>query len=166
MGIVSANCGAGWGKVSVIFHKKRLLFPKKGPKREKGTRPVLAFLPPAWYLAVRQQRNGGAHMELCRIEEIRLLLARHGFPFPGGLGQNFLCDPDIPREIAPPGRHHAGGMRSGGGARHRGPQRPAVPQRKQVAAVELGRAAAAILAETMADCPNFTLIPGTSSRPT
>ena len=39
-------------------------------------------------------------MNLCDINQIKLLLARHGFKFSKDLGQNFLCDDQIPAAIA------------------------------------------------------------------
>ena len=39
-------------------------------------------------------------MNLCDINQIKLLLARHGFKFSKDLGQNFLCDEEIPAAIA------------------------------------------------------------------
>ena len=99
-------------------------------------------------------------MELCRIEEIRLLLERHGFSFSRGLGQNFLCDPDIPREIV-----RRADITPEECVLEVGPGIGALSAQlcrsaKKVAAVELDGRLPAILAETMADCPNFTLIPG------
>ena len=39
-------------------------------------------------------------MDLCNINEIKALLARHGFRFSKSMGQNFLIDPEVPRRIA------------------------------------------------------------------
>lgn len=39
-------------------------------------------------------------MDLCDINVIKVLLAKHGFSFSKGLGQNFLRDPSVPFEIA------------------------------------------------------------------
>ena len=39
-------------------------------------------------------------MDLCNIHEVKALLARHGFHFSKSLGQNFLIESWVPREIA------------------------------------------------------------------
>ena len=38
-------------------------------------------------------------MDLCNINEIKALLARHGFHFSKAKGQNFLTQSWVPREI-------------------------------------------------------------------
>ena len=38
-------------------------------------------------------------MDLCNINEIKALLARHGFHFSKAKGQNFLTQNWVPREI-------------------------------------------------------------------
>ena len=39
-------------------------------------------------------------MDLCDIREIKSLLARHGFHFSKSMGQNFLIQSWVPRDIA------------------------------------------------------------------
>ena len=53
-------------------------------------------------------------MDLCNINEIKALLARHGFHFSKAKGQNFLTQNWVPREIvAPASTRHAPRLRSG-----------------------------------------------------
>ena len=39
-------------------------------------------------------------MDLCNMNEIKALLARHGFRFSKSMGQNFLVADWVPRDIA------------------------------------------------------------------
>lgn len=39
-------------------------------------------------------------MDLCNINEIKALLARHGFHFSKSMGQNFLIQSWVPQDIA------------------------------------------------------------------
>ena len=39
-------------------------------------------------------------MDLCNLNELGPLFKKYGFSFSKGLGQNFLCDPSVPEEIA------------------------------------------------------------------
>ena len=39
-------------------------------------------------------------MDLCDINQIKALLARHGFRFSKSMGQNFLIENWVPRDIA------------------------------------------------------------------
>ena len=39
-------------------------------------------------------------MDLCNINDIKALLSRHGFRFSKSMGQNFLTQSWVPREIA------------------------------------------------------------------
>ena len=39
-------------------------------------------------------------MDLCNINEIKALLARHGFRFSKSMGQNFLIADWVPQDIA------------------------------------------------------------------
>lgn len=39
-------------------------------------------------------------MDLCNSNEIKTLLARHGFRFSKSMGQNFLIESWVPRDIA------------------------------------------------------------------
>ena len=104
-------------------------------------------------------------MELCRIEEIRLLLERHGFSFSRGLGQNFLCDPDIPREIV-----RRADITPEECVLEVGPGIGALSAQlcrsaKQVAAVELDGRLPAIWRRPWPTAPISPSSPGTSSRP-
>ena len=75
-------------------------------------------------------------MDLCNINDIKALLARHGFRFSKSMGQNFLIEDWVPRDIA-----EAAGLDEGCG-------------------IELDRSLLPILAETLADCPNAEIYPG------
>lgn len=99
-------------------------------------------------------------MDLCDINQIRALLDRHGFHFSKSLGQNFLIEDWVPRDIA-----DASGVGAGAGVLEIGPGiGPLTVQLAQradkVAAVELDKDLLPILAETLADFPNVTVIPG------
>lgn len=99
-------------------------------------------------------------MNLCDINQIKLLLARHGFKFSKDLGQNFLCDEDIPAAIA----EHAGitpetcVVEIGPGIGALSAQ--LCKRAKKVVAIELDRRLPAILEETMTGFDNFTLVEG------
>lgn len=99
-------------------------------------------------------------MDLCNGNDIKALLARHGFRFSKSMGQNFLIEGWVPRDIA-----EASGADSGCGVLEIGPGiGPLTVQLArragQVAAVELDRALLPILSETLAPCRNVTVIPG------
>ena len=99
-------------------------------------------------------------MNLCDINQIKLLLARHGFHFSKDLGQNFLCDAEIPAAIA-----EGAGITPDTCVVEIGPGIGALSAQlckraKQVVAVELDRRLPAILQETMAAYDNFTLVEG------
>ena len=99
-------------------------------------------------------------MDLCCLQDIRALLGRHGFHFSRAMGQNFLIEAWVPRDIA-----QASGAGSGTGVLEIGPgigplTRELCAQADSVAAVELDRSLLPVLAETMAGVKNFTLIPG------
>ena len=96
----------------------------------------------------------------CDIKTLQVLLSRHGFRFSKSLGQNFLIDPVVPETIAA-----ASGAGPGGGVVEIGPgvgARSAQQGRRgaAVAAVEADRTLCPVLAETMAEFENFTLVPG------
>ncbi|MCD7838114.1 MAG: 16S rRNA (adenine(1518)-N(6)/adenine(1519)-N(6))-dimethyltransferase, partial [Clostridiales bacterium] len=94
------------------------------------------------------------------MREIKPLLTRYGFHFSKSMGQNFLIDGGVPRAIA-----EASGadettavLEIGPGI---GPLTVQLAQRAgKVAAVELDTALLPVLAETLADCSNVTVIPG------
>ncbi len=99
-------------------------------------------------------------MNLCDIEQIKLLLARHGFHFSKDLGQNFLCDEEVPAAIA-----DRAGITSDTCVLEVGPGIGALSAQlckraKKVVAIELDRRLPAILKETMAAYDNFTLVEG------
>ena len=99
-------------------------------------------------------------MNLCDINQIKLLLARHGFKFSKDLGQNFLCDEEIPAAIA-----QQAGITPDTCVVEVGPGIGALSAQlcklaKKVVAIELDRRLPAILEETMAAYDNFTLVEG------
>lgn len=92
------------------------------------------------------------------IKSIEALLARHGFHFSKSMGQNFLIDESIPRAIA-----EASGADEHHGVLEVGPGIGALSCRLceragRVVAVELDKRLPDILAETMANYDNFTLL--------
>ena len=99
-------------------------------------------------------------MNLCDIREVKALLSRHGFHFSKTLGQNFLIADWVPRDIAA-----AGGGDKACGVLEIGPgigclTRELCGRAAKVVSVELDPALPPVLAETMADAENFTLISG------
>lgn len=99
-------------------------------------------------------------MDLCNFQDIRALLGRYGFRFSKSMGQNFLIEDWVPRDIAA-----ASGAGSGTGVLEIGPgigplTRELCALADKVVSVELDKALLPVLAETMADAENFTLIPG------
>ena len=99
-------------------------------------------------------------MDLCDIREIKSLLARHGFHFSKSMGQNFLIQSWVPRDIAA-----ASGAEPGVGVLEIGPGIGPLTDRlaglaDRVAAVELDRSLLPVLAETMAGHDNVEIIPG------
>lgn len=100
------------------------------------------------------------HMNLYDINQIKLLLSRHGFHFSKDLGQNFLCDEEVPAAIA-----EGAGITSETCVIEIGPGIGALScqlckRAQKVTAVELDRRLPAILQETMAAYDNFTLVEG------
>ena len=99
-------------------------------------------------------------MDLCDIREIKSLLARHGFHFSRSMGQNFLIQDWVPREIA--AASGAGPdtavLEIGPGI---GPLTSELCRRAgRVVAVELDQRLVPVLEETMAPYDNFTLVSG------
>lgn len=99
-------------------------------------------------------------MDLCNINEIKALLARHGFHFSKSMGQNFLVAPWVPRDIA-----QASGAGPGTGVLEVGPGiGPLTVQLAEradkVVSVELDLSLLPILAETLRDCPNAEVVSG------
>ena len=99
-------------------------------------------------------------MDLCNRNDIQALLQRHGFHFSKAMGQNFLIQGWVPRDIAAASGadEHTGVLEIGPGI---GPLTRELAQRAgKVVSVELDRRLYPVLEETMADFPNFTLIRG------
>ena len=99
-------------------------------------------------------------MDLCNEREIKSLLARHGFHFSKRMGQNFLIEGWVPREIAAASGadNTCGVLEIGPGI---GPLTAALAQRAgRVVSVELDRTLLPILAETLAPFPNTEVVPG------
>lgn len=99
-------------------------------------------------------------MDLCDMRDIKALLGRHGFRFSKSMGQNFLIEDWVPRDIAA-----ASGATKAHGVLEIGPGiGPLTSQLCQLAgkvvAVELDKALYPVLAETMSWANNFTLVPG------
>ena len=99
-------------------------------------------------------------MDLCNRNDIQALLQRHGFRFSKAMGQNFLIQGWVPRDIAAAcgADQHTGVLEIGPGI---GPLTRELAQRAgKVVAVELDRALLPVLAETMAPYPNVEVVPG------
>ncbi len=99
-------------------------------------------------------------MDLCNINEIKLLLTQHGFHFSKSLGQNFLIESWVPADIAEASGAHktCGVLEIGPGI---GPLTHQLALRAgKVAAVELDRSLLPVLAETMAEHNNVEIISG------
>ena len=99
-------------------------------------------------------------MDLCSSNDIRALLGRHGFRFSKRMGQNFLIQGWVPRDIADASGADpsCGVLEIGPGI---GPLTVQLAARAgKVTAVELDRNLLPILAETLSPCRNVTVIPG------
>lgn len=99
-------------------------------------------------------------MDLCNRNDIQALLQRHGFHFSKAMGQNFLIEGWVPRDIAAASGadEHTGVLEIGPGI---GPLTAQLAQRgEKVAAVELDATLLPILAETMVPYPNVEIVPG------
>ena len=99
-------------------------------------------------------------MNLCDINVIKPLLAKHGFHFSKSKGQNFLTQSWVPREIA-----EGAGIDESCGVLEVGPGIGPLTQAlcenaAKVVSVEVDTSLKPILAETMGDQDNFTLIFG------
>lgn len=99
-------------------------------------------------------------MNLCDINQIKALLARHGFRFSKSMGQNFLIQDWVPQDIAA-----ASGADEASGVLEVGPgigplTRQLSARAGKVVSIELDRALLPILAETMADRDNVEIVPG------
>lgn len=99
-------------------------------------------------------------MNVCDINEIKGLLARHNFRFSKSMGQNFLIEDWVPYDIACASEadETCGVLEIGPGI---GPLTTQLAQRaKKVVAVELDRSLFPLLAETLAPYDNVELISG------
>ena len=103
-------------------------------------------------------------MDLCDRRDIQALLERHGFRFSKAMGQNFLIEGWVPRDIADASGADAatGVLEIGPGI---GPLTAQLAQRAgKVVSVELDARLYPVLRETMAGADNFTLIEGDAMR--
>ena len=103
-------------------------------------------------------------MDLCDRREIQALLERHGFRFSKAMGQNFLIDGWVPRDIADAcgADERTGVLEIGPGI---GPLTSQLAQRAgKVVSVELDQRLYPVLRETMAGADNFTLIEGDAMK--
>ena len=99
-------------------------------------------------------------MDLCDISQIKALLARHGFRFSKSMGQNFLIEDWVPREIA-----KASGAHGDVGVLEIGPgigclTRELAGRAGKVVSVELDRSLLPILEETLTDRDNVEIVSG------
>ena len=99
-------------------------------------------------------------MDLCDINQIKALLARHGFHCSKSMGQNFLIADWVPREIA-----KAAGAHPDVGVLEIGPgigclTRELAGRAGKVVSVELDRSLLPILEETLADRDNVEIVSG------
>ncbi len=97
-------------------------------------------------------------MNLCNIDEIKSLLARHGFHFSKAKGQNFLTQNWVVREIA-----EGAGIDETCGVLEVGPgigplTKELCQNAKKVVAVEVDTTLKPILAETMAEFGNLEIL--------
>lgn len=103
-------------------------------------------------------------MNLTNINDIKALLGRHGFHFSKSMGQNFLIEDWVPRDIAEAARldKDCAVLEIGPGI---GPLTNQLALRAgKVAAIELDRSLLPILAETMAPHSNVEIIPGDAMK--
>lgn len=99
-------------------------------------------------------------MNLCDIGYIKALLERHGFRFSKSMGQNFLIESWVPRDIAA-----ASGADEDRGVVEVGPgigplTRELSRRAGKVVSIELDRSLLPILKETLADRDNVEIVPG------
>ena len=103
-------------------------------------------------------------MDLCDRREIQALLERHGLRFYKAMGQNFLIEGWVPRDIAGAcgADERTGVLEIGPGI---GPLTSQLAQRAgKVVSVELDQRLYPVLRETMAGADNFTLIEGDAMK--
>ena len=85
------------------------------------------------------------------MKEIRPLMEKHGFSFSKTLGQNFLINPDVPVRIA-----ENAGLDENTTVIEIGPGVGCLT--KELSAIEIDQRLIPVLAETLADCDNVTVI--------
>ena len=99
-------------------------------------------------------------MNLCDLNDLRDLLGRHGFRFSKSMGQNFLIDPAVPRDIAEASGASPewGVLEIGPGV---GPLTVELARRAaKVVSVELDRSLLPVLAQTLAEYPHAEIVSG------
>ena len=99
-------------------------------------------------------------MNLCDRNDIQALLARHGFRFAKSMGQNFLIEDWVPRDIADAcgADEQTGVLEIGPGI---GPLTQQLAMRAgKVVSVELDRSLLPVLAETLAEFDNVEIVFG------
>lgn len=99
-------------------------------------------------------------MDLCNRNDIQALLLRHGFRFSKSMGQNFLIADWVPRNTA-----EASGADKSSGVLEVGPgigplTRELCQRAGKVVSVELDHRLYPVLAETLSEYDNFTLVEG------
>ena len=99
-------------------------------------------------------------MDLCNRNDIQALLLRHGFRFSKSMGQNFLIADWVPRNTA-----EASGADKNSGVLEVGPgigplTRELCQRAGKVVSVELDHRLYPVLAETLSEYDNFTLVEG------
>lgn len=99
-------------------------------------------------------------MDLCKLSDIKQLLTEHGFRFSKSMGQNFLICRDVPLRIA-----ESAGLDKDACVLEVGPGIGCLTQHlsrlaKTVTAVELDSSLIPVLAQTMSDFDNVTVIHG------
>ena len=99
-------------------------------------------------------------MRLTDINEIKALLARHGFRFSKSMGQNFLCAQWVPEDIAAGSGadKNTGVLEVGAGVGCLTVELSELA--KKVVCVELDTSLQPILAETLAECDNVEIVYG------
>lgn len=96
--------------------------------------------------------------ELSNINVVREILSRHGFHFSKSLGQNFIVDPDVCPRIA-----YESGVNKDMCALEIGPgigvlTKELAKRAKRVLAIEIDEALPPVLAETLAEFDNVTVL--------
>lgn len=103
-------------------------------------------------------------MNLCDRHDLQELLTRHGFHFSKSMGQNFLIADWVPRQIADAchADAHTGVIEIGPGVGCL--SRELCTRAGKVVSVELDARLYPVLAQTMADYQNFTLVKGDAMK--